>query len=248
VTSESARVSRARPFYADHAEAYDALITDPVDPWVSAVDARLIADGHSPATILDAGCGTGRHAAALLARGHEVTLVDASPALLRIAARRCPSSRAWLRDLCTLSPPDRFSAVTCRGVLNDLLIDAERESALTALTTCLQPGGVLFCDVREAVTSQARADGRRRARTVTVPSGSALTFATTSRWDEGLLRVSEEYESAATGRQEYAFVMRPWTTGELRDRLGRAGLAGVTVESGVGRRTPDRLFVTAVRP
>ena len=56
----SAEVARSRPFYAAHAEAYDLLITDPVEPWVSAVHDRLVADGSAPATILDAGCGTGR--------------------------------------------------------------------------------------------------------------------------------------------------------------------------------------------
>ena len=40
VSSASARVSQARPFYADHAEAYDPLVTDPVDPWVEAVHER----------------------------------------------------------------------------------------------------------------------------------------------------------------------------------------------------------------
>jgi hypothetical protein len=39
--SGSERASVTRPFYAAHGEAYDLPITDPVEPWVEAVDARL---------------------------------------------------------------------------------------------------------------------------------------------------------------------------------------------------------------
>jgi hypothetical protein len=41
-------VSQAKPFYADHAEAYDLLVTDPVDPWVEAVHERLLQSALSP--------------------------------------------------------------------------------------------------------------------------------------------------------------------------------------------------------
>ncbi|HEX5997749.1 MAG TPA: hypothetical protein VFY84_21630 [Jiangellales bacterium] len=43
--SASARVSRVRPFYSDYADAYDLLISDPVEPWVEAVHERLLAGG-----------------------------------------------------------------------------------------------------------------------------------------------------------------------------------------------------------
>jgi hypothetical protein len=45
----------------------------------------------------------------------------------------------------------------------------------------------------------------------------------------------------------YEFAMRPWTRKELCERLARAGFYDVEVEPGVGRRTDDRLFVTATR-
>ena len=76
VTSHSAAVSRTRPFYARHAQAYDLLVTDPVEPWVQAVHERLVRAGRPATWILDAGCGTGRHAAALTALGHHVDLAE----------------------------------------------------------------------------------------------------------------------------------------------------------------------------
>lgn len=250
--SASAETSQSRPFYAEHAALYDLLITDPVEPWVSAVHHRLAADGLAPAAILEAGCGTGRHAAALHDLGHQVTLLDASPALLRIAARACPAGPTLLADLCTLRTPDRFAAVTCRGVLNDLLTDHDRQAALTAMATSLDPHGVLFCDVRETTASRARADGRPRTRTAALPSGGSLAYTSTSTWSHDLIQVHEEHlvtdESTITTRSVYDFAMRPWTPQELQHCCQRAGLHQIRTAPGVGRSTGDRLFVTATRP
>jgi len=94
VISRSARVSAERPFYDLYAAAYDALITGPVEPWVQAVDEHLVGAGREHAAILDAGCGTGRHARGLIDRGHRVTLMDASERLLAVARGRCPGAPA----------------------------------------------------------------------------------------------------------------------------------------------------------
>ena len=51
-----ARVSAERPFFHSlHAGAYDALITDPVEPWVQAVHEHLEGADLEQASILDAG-------------------------------------------------------------------------------------------------------------------------------------------------------------------------------------------------
>jgi SAM-dependent methyltransferase len=121
VASPSAAVAGERPFDDRHADAYDALISDPVEPWVAVVDESLQSAGLSNAKLLDAGCGTGRHAAALIQRGHDVTLLDASSALLRIARKRCPDAPAVVSDLCAPALTGPFDAVIARGVLNDLL-------------------------------------------------------------------------------------------------------------------------------
>jgi hypothetical protein len=55
VTSRSARITTERPFYDLHAEAYDALITDPVEPWVDAVHTQLADAGMASSPLLDAG-------------------------------------------------------------------------------------------------------------------------------------------------------------------------------------------------
>lgn len=249
VVSSSARTSSERPFYADHADAYDRLITDPVDPWVDAVDDRLTRANRSPASVLDAGCGTGRHAAGLITKGHRVDIVDASARLLSVAARRCPSARAFLADLCEMTLPSTYDAVTCRGVLNDMVTDEERASTARCLARALAPGGLLFLDVREARGSRQRADGTARSQIVDLDDGTRLTFTARTTFSQGMLQVTERYDLARPGaptqRSDYHFTMRPWTEPELRMVLHDSGLRNIEISPGVGRRTPDRLFVVA---
>jgi SAM-dependent methyltransferase len=249
VVSASAQASSERPFYALHANAYDLLITDPVGPWTDAVHDRLTGAGRTPASILDAGCGTGRHAAGLITKGHRVDLVDASAELLSLAAQRCPSARTVLADLCEMTLPPAYDAVTCRGVLNDMITDRDRAAAVRSLAGCLRPGGLLFLDVREEQGSRERADGTPRRRRVDLGDGAELTFTTRTTWDRGTIRVEERYDLTRSGtpdeRADYDFTMRPWTEPELRAVLRDSGLHHVEVSGGVGRRTADRLFVVA---
>jgi SAM-dependent methyltransferase len=251
VSARSSQVSQDRPFYDRHADAYDALVTDPVEPWVEAVHRRLRLAGHDSARVLDAGCGTGRHAEALTARGHRVALLDASPRLLAIARSRRPDADAWRADLCTVEVGVVFDAVTCRGVLNDLVLDDERAAVFGSFASLCRAGGLLFLDVREATASAARATGEVQRRAVDLPDGRRLAFTSRPVWSDGRIRVEEGYElTAADGRRTshaYAFEMRPWRRDELRDHLGAAGFTRVEIGPGVGRRTPDRLFVVAER-
>lgn len=254
VASNSAQVSRTRPFYADHAQAYDQLLDDPVEPWVQAVQERLAKAGWRAAAVLDAGCGTGRHAAALAAKGHRVDLADAAPDLLVQAADRIPGARAMQVDLCALELGPIYQAVTCRGVLNDMTTDAERDAVLRSFAEALYADGLLFLDVREQEASRRRADGEPRRRTADLGPRGRLEFTSTSTWQDGLLQVTEQYElhppldsGAPVERSEYAFAMRPWTESEIHTRLAVAGFRNVEIEPGVGRRNPDRLFVVATR-
>jgi hypothetical protein len=66
-----------------------------------------------------------------------------------------------------------------------------------------------------------------------------------------MLLVREEYEHVVDGepsqQSSYEFAMRPWIRKELGQRLDRAGFCDVEIAPGVGRKTGDRLFVTAAR-
>lgn len=251
MSSPSANVATMRPFYARHAGAYDALITDPVDPWADAVHSHLARAGVACATLLDAGCGTGRHANGLIQRGHVVELLDASEELLTIATRRCPTAVAHHGDICGLSLPRSFDAVICRGVLNDLITDAERDNALSGFANVVGVDGSVVLDLRESESSKARADGVARRREVDLAAGDRLVFTSTPQWQDGLIIVQEQYDLIeANGCQSthtYTFRMRPWRVEEIRQRLKRAGFDRIEISPGHGRRASDRLFVVARR-
>lgn len=249
MSSDSASVSRERPFYAEYAEAYDLLVADPVEPWVEAVHECLLASDWTSAVVLDAGCGTGRHAAALAAKGHRVDLADASMQLLAQAATRIPAARIVQGDLCALASRVTYQAVTCRGVLNDMTADPERDAVLQSFRRVLSDDGILVLDIREAEASRRRADGVPQHRTADLGARGVLEFTSSSTWDDGLLRVAEDYTLRRPGlpaaHQHFAFAMRPWTTAEVRERLTAAGFSRIDIRPGVGRVTGDRLFVTA---
>ena len=156
------------------------------------VSATLDAAGiTAPARVLDAGCGTGRHAAGLARRGYRTELLDASASLLVVARARLPQAPAYHADLCTLDLGTRYDAITCRGVLNDLLDDADRDAAAVALARHLKRTSVLFLDVREPTAPVSATPALTSQRTAGLDDGH-LTFHATGTYTDGLLHVREQ--------------------------------------------------------
>lgn len=126
------------PFYAlEQAELADDLT----------FFAALAAEAPGP--VLDLGCGAGRVAAALAARGLPVTAIDASPAMLalaRAALQGQPGApihlvQADLRSFRTTT--SHVLAVCAAGTFAHLLTSADQLRALRAVRAALAPGGRL---------------------------------------------------------------------------------------------------------
>jgi hypothetical protein len=137
-------------------------------------------------------------------------------------------------------------------VLNDLLTDRERALALGAFARLTRDGGVLLLDVRETTASQERATGTWRIIGADLHDGSRLRFVSRPTWSSGHIVVEERYELTSGDGEvlevsEYRFEMRPWSRDEMQQLLTKAGYTRIEMRAGVGRRTPDRLFVTARR-
>ena len=232
-----------RPFYSEFGWAYDLLVDDPAEPWVDAVEAVLAGRGVAlPARVLDAGCGTGRHAAELAARDHELVLLEPARPLLDRARERVPEAVAIEATLAASPPIHPVDAATCRGVLNDLVADADRDAALAALAAAVRPGGVLVADVRDRDDTAARYTPSRSLRR----EAAGVVFTSEGHWDGDVVRIRERHE--APGRvAEHDFVMRPWTPQELRERLARAGWRDVEIGAAAGASRADRRLVVATR-
>ncbi|MGI8748938.1 MAG: class I SAM-dependent methyltransferase [Thermoleophilaceae bacterium] len=125
--------------YAGWAESYDQPGNDTIaieEPVV-----RGLLDDVPAGPVLDAACGTGRHAAYLLEGGREVVGVDSSPEMLERARARVP--RADLREGSLESLPladASVGAVVCALALSHL---PEIGSAVAELSRVLAVGGRL---------------------------------------------------------------------------------------------------------
>ncbi|NRQ38912.1 class I SAM-dependent methyltransferase [Nonomuraea sp. NN258] len=97
-----------------------------------------------PARVLDAGCGRGELAAALMRLGHLVTAVDVSPEA--VAAARAAGVPARVADM--TAPADPPGAARFDVVVMSLSLHHMRpvEAALDRARDLLAPGGVLLLD------------------------------------------------------------------------------------------------------
>ena len=111
-------------------------------------EARLI-DALVPrgASILDAGCGPGRHAGYLHRAGHRVVGVDLDPVLIDAAEADDPGPTYLVSDLATLDLPPAasgpFDAILCAGNVLGFVHTGTRRPILAALGTHLADGGRL---------------------------------------------------------------------------------------------------------
>jgi len=106
------------------------------------------------------GCGPGVLTGALVARGARVVAVDASAAMLRVAARRVPSASRKQADVRTYTPDDRFDAILLSFVMHELSA-SDWPSVLRRLTTGLEPSGRLVI-ADHALPSTVAGDAWRR--------------------------------------------------------------------------------------
>jgi SAM-dependent methyltransferase len=222
----------SRPFYGEYAWAFDLLIDRPVRKECAAITAWLIERGVTPgATLLDAGCGTGRYAGELARRGYAVEGVDQSPELIQTASQSVQghgnSVSFRVGDLLAL-PVARYDGILCRGVLNDIVDENARRSVFTAFADSLRRGGVLILDVREWEATRDRKQREPVFRKSVETDRGKLTFTSTTELDSERheLLLSETHtlvNEAGEHSSDYRFVMRCWTRSELESVFVRVG-------------------------
>ena len=128
-----------------------------------------IADG---ATVLDAGCGSGRNLVFMLRAGMNVFGVDASAdaiaAVRELAASLAPSlprDRFLVQPVDAMSFADgRMDVVVCSAVLHFARDESHFDACVRELWRVLAPGGMLFCRLASTIgiETQVRPLGHRR--------------------------------------------------------------------------------------
>ncbi len=99
--------------------------------------------GSAAASVLDAGCGTGRVAIELARRGVDVVGVDADASMLEAARGKAPALE-WVRaDLSTLSLVRRFDIVVMAGNVLLFVAPGTEATVVERLAAHLVPGGRL---------------------------------------------------------------------------------------------------------
>lgn len=109
-------------------------------------EANLVSAVAGPgASVLDAGCGTGRVAARLAELGHEVVGVDVDAAMVDVARERHPALSWHVADLAALALGRVFDAVVAAGNVVPLAGAGRVEALALGLARHARPGGVVVC-------------------------------------------------------------------------------------------------------
>ena len=199
--------------------------------------ARLLQRIGPGSTVLDAACGTGVDAAVLARRGFSVRAADGSEAMVEAAAARfrreglaIPVQRCLWGDL-PGTIDERFDVVLCTG--NALVHAAGRDAmvrALIGLRRMARRGGHVVIDSRNwdklhrerrmvQVMDRVRVRGGRRCVVL-------YAWEIPDRLDQEhvahLVFLFEDGDRIEP--HEYQLSFRPFTLGDLRERLELAGL------------------------
>jgi len=218
--------------------------------------ARLLQRISPASAVLDAACGTGVDAAALARRGFTVWAADGSEAMVAGAAARFARERLAIPLLHSrwadlpAATGERFDVVLCLG--NSLVHATGRDAmveALIGLRRMARPGGHVVVDSRNWEKLHAeRRIVQVADRVVTRRGRRCVVF---YAWeipehlrDEHIAHLVFVFDNGGQADpHEYRITFRPFTIGELRERLELAGLRELGTDFDPSR---DRYAVVTV--
>lgn len=123
----------------DYQRRFDALAAEGVDVHGEASFVAAL----GPASVLDAGCGTGRVAIELERRGVEVVGVDSDGSMIEAARRRSPRT-AWIHaDMASVDLGRRFDVVVMAGNVPLFTPPGTNRALVAGCARHLAPSGLL---------------------------------------------------------------------------------------------------------
>ena len=216
----------SRPWYETifderYQELFGPLEQDPEEEVFQIVRLLALPPG---ATLVDLGCGRGRHTIPLSLKGYRVTGVDLSDVMLNLARERAIRERAtveWAReDMRTFVRPGAFDACLSLFTSFGYFCDEENQGVLMNVARSLKESGVFLLDLRNA---RKGLSGENIDRTIPVPSGS---LSLRVRFDRTTRRARAEHTLVRPDgiRISSIFDVRIYSEEELTGMLGRAGM------------------------
>ena len=198
--------------------------------------------------LLDAGCGTGRHAEALAQRGYRVVAADVSTAMLDAARTRSLPESVRLVEASFGELSDRagvgFDALYCLG--NSLPAAGSRAHVIEAIfqfAKCLRAGGRLFLQVLNFPPMRNEAPCIRGPRVSTVDGIEYLSVRQFHFVDDlaELANITLWREAGSWKQRSHRGWLYPVDHAELTEQLTSAGLRVEAAWSGYDRKpfVPD---------
>ena len=134
--------------FKDYAEYYDLIYKD--KDYKKEVDfiEEIFEDTHKPEKILEVGCGTGSYTKILLERGfYEVTAVDISEDMLKIASEKC-ACKFIKGDVRDITINERFdTCIAMFAVMGYITKNSDIIKTLNNIHRHLKPDGIFVFDV-----------------------------------------------------------------------------------------------------
>ncbi|MBA2960543.1 MULTISPECIES: DUF3427 domain-containing protein [Ramlibacter] len=125
---------------------------------MTALHGRFLARLQPGASILDAGCGSGRDAKAFADAGFKVVAFDASPELAQLATQHC-GFEIHARRFEDLEEIAQYDGIWCCASLLHIAANAMQE-VLERLWNALKPGGTMYVSFKHG-TGEREHEGRR---------------------------------------------------------------------------------------
>jgi SAM-dependent methyltransferase len=218
--------------YCDSAAVYDALCAHKDYAAASAEIVELVRRIDPNAqTLLDVGCGTGRHLEHL-SRSFEVEGLDQSPQMLDLARNRCPTVMFHHGDLVDFDLSRTFDVVCCLfGSIGFARTVDGLECAISALSRHVNPGGVAV--VERWLTPDEFVEGRLTLDTAHEPD-LAVARMYVSRREGGVSVFASEYlvgTSAGVTRFAERLELGLFSANEYRRAFDASGLEIVEVSA-----------------